>query len=82
MALRGPQEPQEELIMGKVSKVTLITNDKREGTLKLVEALTTVLEAAYKNTGGDPGSAKAYEVVTDYRDALRAVHLPKREENV
>jgi len=68
--------------MGKVSKVTLITNDKREGTLKLIEALTTVLEAAYKNTGGDPGSANAYEVVTEYRNSLRAVYFPEREENV
>lgn len=79
MALRGPQEPQEELIMGKL---TLITADSEEGTLRLIEALTIVLEAAYKNTGGDPGSAKAYEVVTDYRDALRAVYFPKGEENV
>lgn len=68
--------------MGKVSKVTLITNDKKEGTLRLIEALTTVLDAAYKNTGGDPGSADDYTVVTDYRDALRAVYFPEREENV
>jgi len=79
MAPRGPQVPQEELIMGKL---TLVTDDSEAGTLRLIEALTTVLEAAYKNTGGDPGSAKAYEVVTDYRDALRAVYFPEREENV
>lgn len=65
-----------------MGKLTLITDDSEEGTLRLIEALTTVLEAAYKNTGGDPGSAKAYEVVTDYRDALRAVYFPKGEENV
>lgn len=79
MALRGPQEPQEELIMGKL---TLITDDSGEGTLRLIEALTSVLEAAYKNTGGGPGAAKAYEVVTDYRNALKEVYFPEREENV
>ncbi len=62
-----------------MGKLTLVTDDSEAGTLRLIEALTTVLEAAYKNTGGDPGSAKAYEVVTDYRDALRAVHFPERE---
>ena len=79
MALRGPQEPQEELIMGKL---TLITNARGESTWRLTDALTIVLDAAYKSMGGDPGSAEAFAIVMKHRDYLKEVCFPEREENV
>jgi len=79
MAPRGPQEPQEELIM---DDVRLVTNARGESTLRLTDALTVVLEAAYKNTGGSPGTAAAYAVVVKHRDYLMEVCFPEREENV